>query len=154
MRCCLYSYWNWETEVEKLRERTEIERLKKNFVKTFTDCGLNITIEAKLHPVNYLDVIFDLRKGTYRPYSKPDSPAVYINNCSNHAPTVIKQLPKSINKRLSDLSPNEEIFEKTKGAYRDALNKSGFQEKLGYTSAQNKNDKNENKQRKVQNNMV
>ena len=55
---------------------------------------------------------------------------------------------------MSDLSPNEEIFEKTKGVYRDALNKSGFQEKLGYTSAQNKNDKNENKQRKVRNNMV
>ena len=46
------------------------------------------------------------------------------------------------------MSSNEEIFEKTKPAYRDALNKSGFQEKLSYTSAQNKNDKNGNKQRK------
>ena len=126
----------------------EIERLKKNVVKTFKDYGLNITIEANLHIVKYLDATFDLRKGTYLPYRKPDNPPVYINSCSNHPPTVIKQLLRSISKRLSDLSSNEEIFEKTKPAYRDALNKSGFQEKLSYTSAQNKNDKNDNKQRK------
>ena len=80
----------------------EIERLKKNVVKTFKDCGLNITIEANLHTVNYLDVTFDLRKDTYLPYRKPDNPTVYINNCSNHPPIVIKQLPKSISKRLSE----------------------------------------------------
>ena len=126
----------------------EIERLKKNVVKTFKDYGLNVTIEANLHAVNYLDVTFDLRKGTYLPYRKPDNPPVYINSCSNDLATVIKQLPKSIRKGLSDLSSNEEIFEIAKPAYRDALNKSGFQEKLSYTSAQNKNDKNDNKQRK------
>ena len=70
----------------------EIERLQKNIVKTFKDCGLNITIEANLHTVNYLDVTFDLRKGTYLPYRKPDNSPAYINNCSNHPPTVIKQL--------------------------------------------------------------
>ena len=40
------------------------------------------------------------------------------------------------------------MFQKTKPAYWDALNKIGFQKKLSYTSAQNKNDKNDNKQRK------
>ena len=126
----------------------EIERLKRNVVKTFKDYGLNITIEANLHTVNYLDVTFDLQKGTYLPYRKPDNPPVYINSCSNHPSTVIKQLPKSISKGLSELSSNEEMFEKTKPAYRDALNKSGFQEKLSYASAQNKNDKNGNTQGK------
>ena len=116
----------------------KIERLKKNVVKIFKDYGLNITIEANLHTVNYLDVTFDLQKGTYLPYRKPDNPPVYVNSCSNHLPTVIKQLPKSISKRLSDLSSNENCFEKTKPAYRDALNKSGFQEKLSYTSAPKK----------------
>ena len=126
----------------------EIERLKKNVVKTFKDCGLNITIEANLHTVNCLDVTFNLRKDTNLPYTKPDNPPVYINNCSNLPPTVIKLLQKSISKRLSDLSSNEEIFGKTKPIYRDALNKSGFQEKLSYTSAQNKDGKNDSKQRK------
>ena len=126
----------------------EVERLKKNIVKTFKDYGLNITIEANLQRVSYLDITFDLRKYTYLPNRKTDNPPVYINSCSNHPPTVIKQLPKSISKRLSDLSSNEKIFEKTKPAYRDALNKSGFQEKMSYTSAQNKSNKNGNKQRK------
>ena len=85
---------------------------------------------------------------TYLRYRKPDNPPVYINNCSNHPPTVIKQLPKSIRKRLSDLSSSAEIFKKTKPTYRDALHKSGFQEKLSYISAQYKNGKNDNKKRK------
>ena len=119
----------------------ENERLQKNVVKTFKDYGLNITIKANVHTVNYLDVIFDLRKCIYLPYRKLDNPPVYINSCCNYPPTEIKQLPKSISKRLSALSSNEEIFEKTKPAYMDALNKTGFQEKLSYTSAQNKNDK-------------
>ena len=126
----------------------ETEKLKRNVVKTFKDYGLNITIEANLHAVNYLDVTFDLQKGTYLSYRKPDNQPVYINSCSNHPSTVIKQLPKSISKGLSDLSSNEEMFEKTKPAYRDALNKCGFQEKLSYASPQNKNDKNGNTQRK------
>ena len=74
----------------------EIERLKKNVVKLFKDIGLNITIKANLHTVSYLDATFDLRKDTYLPYKKPDNLPVYIKNCSNHPPTVIKQLPKSI----------------------------------------------------------
>ena len=84
----------------------EIERLKKNVAKTFKDCGLNITIEANFHTVNYLDVTFDLQKNTYLPYRKTDNLPVYINNCSNQPPTVIKQLRKSIRKRLSDLPSN------------------------------------------------
>ena len=91
----------------------EIKRLKKNVVKTFKGCGLNITIEANLHTVNYLDKTFDLRKDTYLPYRKPDNP-------------VIKQLPKSISKRLSDFSSNEENFEKAKPAYSDAFKKVDF----------------------------
>ena len=34
----------------------EIERLKRNVIKTFKDYGLNITTEVNLHAVNYLDV--------------------------------------------------------------------------------------------------
>ena len=113
----------------------EIETVKKNVIKTFKDCGQNITIEASLHTVNYLDITFDLRKDIYPPYRKPDNPPVYINNCSKHPPATTKQLPKLISKRSSDLSSNKEIFEKTKPAYCDALNKSRFQEKLSYTSA-------------------
>ena len=74
----------------------EIKRLKKDIVKTFKDCRLNITIEANLHTFNYIDVTFVLGKEISLPNGKPYNPPVYINNCPNQPPTVIKQLPKSI----------------------------------------------------------
>ena len=55
---------------------------------------------------------------------------MYIKNCSNHPPTVIKPIPKSISKQLSDLSSNKDIFEKSKRAYSDDLTRSGFKGKL------------------------
>ena len=89
----------------------EIERLKKNVVKTFKDCGLNITIETNLHTVNYLDVTFDLRKDTYLPYRKPDNPTSLHKQLFKPSTNSNKTTnPKSIRKRLSDLSSNEEIF--------------------------------------------
>ena len=58
--------------------------------------------------VNYLDVTFNLNDGTYRPYQKPDSIIQYIYVESNHPPNIIKQIPKTIEKRLSQLSSSEE----------------------------------------------
>ena len=66
---------------------TEIEKLKKNVVKTIKDCELNITVKVNLHTVNNLDLTFG-------------NPPVYINNCSNHPSTVIKQLKKLISKAI------------------------------------------------------
>ena len=82
-----------------------------------------------------------MRKGTYLPYRKADNPPVYMNNCSNHLPMVIKKTTK-IDKQTTIWF---DIW--LKPAYRDALYQSGSQEKLSYTSAQNKNYKND-KQRK------
>ena len=61
----------------------ENERLKKNVVKTFKDYGLNITIKANIHTVNYLDVTFDLRKCTYLPYRKPDFFVIFRTKQNN-----------------------------------------------------------------------
>ena len=66
-------YRDDELAVTKGLSGPEIERLNKNVLKTFRDCGLNITIGANLHPDNYLDVTFDLRKFTYLPYKKSDN---------------------------------------------------------------------------------
>ena len=73
----------------------EIEKMKKNVVRIFKDCGLIGTIEANLHTVNYLDVTFDLRKNTFLLYRKQDS-SVFINNYLNYPSTVTKQILKSL----------------------------------------------------------
>ena len=43
----------------------EMETLKKNVVKTFKDCVVNITIEPNLHTVDYLHVAFHLQKDIF-----------------------------------------------------------------------------------------
>ena len=60
--------------------------------------------------VNYLDVTFNLNNGTYRPYQKQNNIIQYMHVESNHPPNIIKQIPKRIEKRFSQLSSSEEIF--------------------------------------------
>ena len=126
----------------------EIERMKKRTIKIFKDSGLKITIKGDLKIVNFLDVTFNLHKNTYEPYRKPDNQPVYINVNSNHPPTIIRELLKSIGKRLSELSCNKETFEKAIPPYTDALKKSGFKENLVYTPKTTTNNILDKKQRK------
>ena len=78
--------------------------------------------------VNYLDVTFDLSNGTYWPNRTPNKHPRYINIRSNHPPNIIKQIPASSNRRISDNSSNEEAFNKAKAVYNSALKASGYTE--------------------------
>ena len=60
--------------------------------------------------VNFLDITLDLSGGSYRPYREPNNDPIYINSHSNHPPSIIRQLPESINKRISQLSSDELSF--------------------------------------------
>ena len=55
-------------------------------------------------------IIFHLRRAIYKPYKKPNSKLTYIHTQSNYPALIIKNLPKSINKRLSTNSKNARIF--------------------------------------------
>ena len=55
--------------------------------------------------VSYLDVTFNLNDCTYRPYQKPDNIIQDIHVESNHPPSIIKQIPKTIERRLSSSPP-------------------------------------------------
>ena len=64
----------------------ELERIKKNFQSLFKKYGLEIIIECNKKVVDFLDVTFNLKHGTYKPYQKPDNKISYINLQSNHPP--------------------------------------------------------------------
>ena len=119
-------------------------------MKVFKDCSLRITIQANLPIVNFLDVQLNLDTSTYQAYRKPDNRPVYLNKNSNHPITVLKQLPKSIEKRISDISSNENVFTQSIPIYQDALQKSGFTEQLKYIASDNNRENNteEKKRRK------
>ena len=60
----------------------------------------------------------------------------------------LRELPKSISKRLSELSSNKEIFQKATPIYFEALKKSGFNEPLVFIPKANTSDNTTKKQRK------
>ena len=71
----------------------EIDRMRKQIIKVFKECGLNIVIKMNLKTVDFLDVRFNLTNNTYEPYRKPNNEPVYININSNH-PKYFERTPK------------------------------------------------------------
>ena len=70
----------------------------------------------------------------YYPYRKPNDRPVYIHCQSNHPPNIIKNIPASISRRLTDISSNEAVFEDAKPMYDNALADSGFGERTEFLS--------------------
>ena len=114
------------------RSGRQLDQYRKKIVEVFKSEGLSITIVINLTRTDYLDAMFDLDSGKYSPYRKPNSKPLYIHAKSNHPPTIIKELPNMINRRISDLSCDREEFTKAKGQYEDALQSSGFKPELEF----------------------
>jgi hypothetical protein len=110
----------------------EVEKVRKKVIKFFKEEGLNITIDANIKKVNFLDVTLDLESGTHTPFRKENSPPCYIDAKSCHPPSIKKQIPKTIEKRLSTLSSNEQVFNAEKTAYEAALKTAGYSSNLKY----------------------
>ena len=83
--------------------------------------------------MNFLDVTPDLTNEKYKPYLKPKSTPLYVHSKSNHPPFMIKNVPETINKRLSEISSDEEAFNEAAPPYQEALCKSGYSHTLKFT---------------------
>ena len=87
-----------------------------NNIGLYRDDGLAIfknttgsqAFQRNLKSFNYLDITLNLTKGLFQPYRKPNDEPLYIDTKSNHPPTVIKQIPAAINRRISASSSNKE----------------------------------------------
>ena len=81
------------------------------------------------------------------------SETVYINKHSNHPPNILKEVPKAINQQITDISCNQDIFNAAKSIYKQALNKSGFNEELKSNDKDGKeqtgNKENKKRRRKI-----
>ena len=90
--------------------------------------------------MDYLDVTFNLTDSSYCPFNKTNNEINYIHKQSNYPPSIIKQLPLSVEKRLSKLSSNEKMFNDSIPIYQEALIKAGYNHKLTYQKHAQKND--------------
>ena len=128
------------------------ERKWKELIKVFKQYNLSIITETNIRTVNFLDTTFDLMNNIYKPYLKPNDEPLYINKHCKHPPSVLRQLPKSISKRISEISSNEEIFKRLVPIYEKALRDSGFNEKLVYNkenTTSNEQDEKKKRKRKI-----
>ena len=71
-----------------------------------------------------------------------------INIKSNHPPSILQQLPKSISKRISEISSNQYVFNQSIPYYENALRKSGYNVSLKYTPAQNQDENNQQREQR------
>ena len=74
---------------------------------------------------------------------------MYVNANSNHPPTITKQIPTSVQTRISSLSSNEEKFKTAAPVYNEALRNSGYHGDIKFTKNPAKNPKTKKRQRKV-----
>ena len=110
----------------------KLDRLRKKLHTYFQSEGLKITVELHEHSVNFLEIDLDNKNKTYKPYKKPNDTTMYINNKSNHPPSIIKNIPSMISKRLSSISNNENSFNEVIHNYKAALENSGYVQDIAY----------------------
>ena len=95
--------------------------------KTFGDNDLKITMQANITVVNFLDITLDLKSGKHWPSLNQE---MFLRTFKWN-PTILQQYwVEGINKRLSEISSDEECFDKAKPLYQDMLNKSGYNYKI------------------------
>eukprot|EP00117_Sycon_ciliatum_P037527 scpid85380/ scgid1450/ len=82
---------------------------------------------------------------------KPNDTPVYVHSQSNHPPTIIKQIPKAISRRLTDISSNQDAFREAAPLYNSgysALRNSGYAEGLEYLEERDKDSSKKKKNRR------
>ena len=97
-------------------------KVHKEFHELFKEYGLSLETECYLKTVN-------LNTGTYK-YRKPSDEILYMHANFNHPENILKQLPLSIETRLSNLSSIPDIFNEAFKHYQNILNQSGYDYRL------------------------
>ena len=119
-----------------------LDKMRKNIIALFNEEGLIITIDTNLTETDFLGVTFNLATGKFFPFRKANNVPLYINVKTNHPSTIIKDIPKMINKRLSELSCNKDEFDKAKLLYEKSLQESGYKTSMSYAQTEVKSNKN------------
>ena len=108
--------------------------IKKDLCDIFRNYGLKITIEADKKTSSFLDVTLSLSTGKYKAPTKSGQNSLYVKKQSNHPPRIMYNIPRSINKRLSEISFDERSFNEPAPLYQKALDTSGYNHRLTFTS--------------------
>ena len=118
----------------------QADQYRKTITKIMKDNGLKALVKCNLKIVDYLDITFNLNTETYKPFKKPNNDPRYIHVESNHPRNIIKQIPKSVAKRISTNSSNEAIFKEAAPYYNARLKEAGYSEVIQYEATATRNE--------------
>ena len=88
----------------------KVDNYRKRISNALKLLGFKSTIHTNLKTVNFLDITPNLANCTYEPYKKDNNAPIYIHTSSNPPPSITKEIPKSISRRLSSNLSNINIF--------------------------------------------
>ena len=108
-----------------------------------------MTIQCNLKIVDFVDVTFNFTDSSYCPFNKSNNEVNYIHKQSNHPPSIIKQLPLSVERWFSKLSSNEKILNDSIPIYQEALMKAGYNHKLTYQKYDQKKGNSQQRKRQI-----
>ena len=80
---------------------------------------------------------------------KPNDTPLYVHKTSNHPPGILRNIPQSVNNRLSSISANEDVFDQAIQPYQEALQKSGYEFQLKFTPRMPNISRKNRRQRKI-----
>ena len=132
--------------VHKNTSGPESKRIKKDLTKRFANLGLRLTIDTNLKIANYLDLTLNLNTGKYQPYRKPNDHPVYVHRSSNHPPSILKGIPASVSRRITDNSSDRQSFDEAAPPYNAALKASGYRDCIDFLE-QRKREKRQKRRR-------
>ena len=115
------------------------DKARKELIAIFKKHGLSITVETNLKVANFLDVTLDLHTETHKPYHKPNNTPVYVNINSNHPKIIIDNMQPAIERRISSLSSNRDIFHESAPIYNKALQAAGYTGNIKFKNLQKTN---------------
>ena len=72
-----------------------------------------------------------------------------MHSKSNHPPNIIRNIPESINRRLSDISSDEHVFIEAAAPYQEALRKSGYTYSLKFKPSPQTPQKQKSRRRNI-----
>ena len=88
---------------------------------------------------------------TYWSYIKDNNMPRYVHYKSNHRKSVIRNIPKGVNKRLSENSANEDLFNSAVPVYQEAFKNDGYDFQLNYEPQEENNNAENNNNRNIRN---
>ena len=109
-----------------------MDKKRKAMISIFKEEGLTVTCKTNLDRVQFLDVLFDLKDNSYKPYHKMNSKVQYVSKWSNHPRVVLDNIPIGINQRLANISSDENAFNSEKSIFQEALKNAGYNHELDH----------------------